>query len=192
MKAKNFTVHHHRRGLVEVKINPFCPSARCEWVVDVRPAEQSRKIPQQAKPANRPPADILDRAIRRIRFGRDLHSPAREFAVAEGEKQSPAAIPLGGIIQPVWKREMLQARKSREHAENVSQLAPALEATVHQLSHVGRESQAHQIQEINFTFGMPQADHVAGSSRARPECFDRVFHAARGEILEEGISGPEW
>src|SRR6266852_9391965 len=38
---------------------------------------------------------------------------------------------------------------------------------------------------------MTQANHVARSSRPVFQRFNRVFHAARCEILEEGISSPK-
>ena len=173
------------------------PSRASSIVVDVRAGKKTRQVPKQAQAADWAPADVLYPAIGSVGFWRDHHFSARELAVAEGQEEARPTIPLAvglgsrGGIEAMGKRRMLEAGKTSENAEDIAELAKALETAIHGLADVRREAKAQQIDEVKFAVRMPETNDIHGAPGLSCKSVDRVLGAARREVFQKRVASAE-
>ena len=86
------------------------------------------------------------------------------------------------------KRRVLESGEAHEYSDDVAEFAPALEAAIDEFAHVGRKSQADEVQIKQIAPGMAQTNYVARPPASFPERLDGMFDAPRGEILQKRIS----
>lgn len=86
---------------------------------------------------------------------------------------------------------MLKRRQAREHAQNITEFAPAFETAISGFGDVCGEAESEQIEEIKFALRVAETDDVAGAAAIFLQRCDGMFYAARSEILQEGIAGAE-
>ena len=57
---------------------------------------------------------------------------------------------------------MFELHEAGEDAEDVAEFTPAFEAAVGGFGYVGGEAEGEEIQEVELTLGVAEADYVAG------------------------------
>lgn len=86
---------------------------------------------------------------------------------------------------------MSQTGEPRENAEHVSDLPPALESPVGQLSNFCGKPKAEEIEKIYFSLRVSEAYQIASNMVVVGQRLNGVFHASGCKILEERISGSQ-
>src|SRR5580658_4327945 len=99
-------------------------------MLDMRPVEKRRQIPQQSQPPNRSPADIFEQAVVSSSVRRDHHLSAGEAAIVERQEKATPTVVLHLRIHAMWKRPPVQPGQAGKHTENVTSLAKFLEPPV--------------------------------------------------------------
>src|SRR5277367_103327 len=192
VQAQNLAINDYVHGTAEVEINPLDCGARGKRVVNVRAGKEAWKIPKQAEAAERGPAHVLDFSVRWIGMRRHHHFSAGEFTVAKCQEQARAPVPIVRARQTMWERDMFQPREHREHAENITGSAPALESAIGHFACVGCETQVQHIDEIDFAGRVAQTNYITISPALLPKGLDRVLDAARREVAQERVARAEW
>src|SRR5437899_6420652 len=191
MQRQHLTVHHDVHGALQVEFNPPGPAARRQRVIQVRAVVQRVQIADQSQAANRPPADILHKAVGRIRHRRDHHFTAGKFAVAEAQEQAGPAVKLRLAIGAERKRAAAQSRQTRQHTQQISQLPQTFEFSVGDGGNIGGKADAQQVDVVKNSVFVGKPQHVAGAPSPSEDSRGRVLHTAVGEVAQERVAGAE-
>src|SRR5712692_7278328 len=109
---------------------------------DVRSVIEPVQIAQQAKPADRPPADKFDETIGGISLRGYKHRATGILAVVESEEKRAPLVPLRIPIASQGKRAPAQLHDAYENTEQVTQVSKGLEHTIGQSRNIRGETNA--------------------------------------------------
>src|SRR6266496_2173933 len=187
MESEDFAVHHDIHRSVEVKIDAHGLAWFRQGMVNVGTVIKRRQVANQPNPANRPPTDEFDQSIVHFRAGSNHHGPAGKFAVAEGQKQAGAAINLLPAIDLQGERPTPETRQANKNGGLVAKLSPAVKPASTQRCHVGGKSHAQQIDVMDDSIAVPQAQYIAGLRLAIQQGIECILYALVAEVAQEGI-----
>src|SRR5487761_66170 len=196
LQKKAFAINHHCDGRIDRKVDFTHCSAGSERMPHMRAIEKRVKIAEQSYASDWPPANIFNQTITRIGLRGDHHFAARKLAVAERKKQAAAPVEFRGAIGSQRKCAPVKPCQTRQHAQNVAELAPAFEAPICDVCHIRRESERQQIYVMQFAPSVFQPNHVARAALAVQDCLLRRASILRttvsAKIAQKRIAGSQW
>src|SRR5580658_10111566 len=160
-------------------------------MLDVRAVIKPGQHTQQAEAADGSPAHEFDEPVGGIGLRSDEHRTAREFAVAEGEKQAAAFVPVFVFIAAQTKCSPAQLNDADKHAEQVAEIAERLEIAIGERAHVRSEAEAEKIKRIHFACGVRETNQIDGPLAALDQGFERGVGAVLRKIAQKRIAGSE-
>src|SRR5882757_5049 len=166
-------------------------AARSERMFYVRAVVESRQSAQQIQSPDGAPTNEFDVTVGRIGIGRNEHRAASVLAVVESEEERAAIVPFRVFITAKRERAATQLRDAYEHAEQIPQRAKRLEIAIGECANVRGETEAKNIERIDFAVAMRKANEIDGAGLTGKQRAERGVSAIFGEVAEERVACPK-
>src|SRR5258707_7129344 len=92
MQGQYLTVHHYVHGRIQIELDSPGGFALSHRMFDMRSVVQPGQIPDQTKPPNRSPSDILHKTVIDLSLRSNHHRAPGELAVVERKEQTRAVV----------------------------------------------------------------------------------------------------
>src|SRR5262249_18330517 len=110
------------------------------------------------------------------------------LAVVERQEKRAALVPILLVVAAQGKSTPLELCHSHKNAEQITQWAKRFECPIRQRRDVRRETDAQQVERIDFPPSVVEASQVNGLLAVLQNCLSRSFRAIFGEVLKKRIA----
>src|ERR1051325_5826210 len=151
-------------------------------MIDVCSVVKRRQIADQPNAPDWPPAHKLDQPIIHFRTRGDHHGATCKFTVAESQEQTWPPINFLFLINPQGKRPAPKAGQTNENRCLISEFSPPAETSSPKRSHIGRETDAQQVDVVNRAFFVTKPQNIARLRLPFQQGIESVIHTLIAKV----------